>query len=800
MIGKTISHYRILEKLGAGGMGTVYKAQDIKLDRFVALKFLPHHLSQDEENKKRFIHEAKAASALNHPNIATIYEIDEAEGQLFIAMEYVEGQSLQQLTIDNGQLTIANCLNYAIQIAEGLAKAHSKGIIHRDIKPANILVTEDGHVKIVDFGLAKLAGATVITKEGTTLGTVAYMSPEQAQGAKVDHRTDIWSLGVVLYEMVTGQLPFRGDYEQAVVYSIINEEPEPPTAVRSGVPMELERIMLKALAKAPEERYQHLDEMRVDLLAVQKKLAREAGVTAAVSAPVKHGPTQESRPPRRALFVGGAVLAVAVIFVLTWLAKTRWQQPAFPAKSVSKKLAVLPFVNLTGDAEQEYFCDGMTEQLITNLSRMPELKVIARTSVMRYKNTEKDIRQISKELDVQYVLEGSVRKGDDRLRITAQLIEAREGTHLWAEDYDRRLADVFAIQDDVSQSIASALEVTFSGTAKAMVRSSYSTSFEAFDAHLKTRYFIDNVYTKTLKEEDFQRGLEMAQRTVALDPNHYLGYFDLAALHEIHWGFTGAPEDTAQSRKYAYQAYRLNPDIPETNAAMAYMLFRRGKTDSAFAYMKKALALHPNTWEPWHILGANLSNLGLYRQAIQFYDRAVELNPFFLHTRNNRGWMLLLVGEVSRALQDFTRAYQIQPDYVPTLTGYSMALLVKGKYQQADSLLRRGEGLPLGANNSWLKFVRALYFARLGEKEKALALSRWPGVLATLGMKKEALQAIADGIENKRNGYQFLRYLPLRHLPFYDNLRDEPEFQRLLDMQQREYEKWLQKYSEIAAA
>ena len=266
MIGQTISHYKILEKLGSGGMGTVYRAQDLKLDRYVALKFLPPHLSQDEESKKRFIHEAKAASALNHPNIATIYEIDEAEGQMFIAMEYVEGPSLQDVIVGaNGRspLPIDLAIDYAIQIAEGLSKAHAKGIIHRDIKPANILVTEDGVVKIVDFGLAKLAGATKLTKEGTSMGTVAYMSPEQTQGAEVDHRTDIWALGVVLYEMLTGEPPFKGDYEQAVIYSILNEEPD-----FSGIPEALIPVVQKALAKQAEERYQNVGEMLADLKAV----------------------------------------------------------------------------------------------------------------------------------------------------------------------------------------------------------------------------------------------------------------------------------------------------------------------------------------------------------------------------------------------------------------------------------------------------------------------------------------------------------------------------------------------------
>ncbi len=462
MIGKTISHYKILEKLGGGGMGVVYAAEDTKLKRKVALKFLPPEITCNDEIKKRFIHEAQTASALDHPNICTIHEIDEIKpttkepgnGQMFIVMACYEGESLK-IKIARGPLKVAETIDIAMQIAEGLAKAHQKGIVHRDIKPANILVTEDGIVKIVDFGLAKLTGRTMLTKEGTTLGTVVYMSPEQARGEKVDHRTDIWSFGVMLYEMVTGQLPFRGEYEQAVVYSILNEDPEPPTALRSGMTMEMERIILKSLAKKPEGRYQHVDEMLVDLKSIRAKTMPKGETIEAKTEVIRTDkPSRKPNPRRRIAIFGILLLLIVTATVYLWVQKT-WQP--FIHQKVSKKIAILPLINLTGDPSQTYFCDGMTEQLITNLSRVPELKVIARTSVMRYKNTKKDIRQISKELDAPYVLEGSVRKSDKRVRITAQLIEAKEGTHLWANDYDRNLRDIFAIQDDVSQSIAHAL-------------------------------------------------------------------------------------------------------------------------------------------------------------------------------------------------------------------------------------------------------------------------------------------------------------------------------------------------------
>ncbi|MFQ5640839.1 MAG: protein kinase, partial [bacterium] len=411
MIGKTISHYKIIEKLGGGGMGVVYKAKDTKLKRTVALKFLPPDLTRDAEAKERFMLEAQAASALDHPNICTIYEIDETEdGQLFIAMACYDGETLKQ-KVAGGKLQVASAMDISCQIAQGMAKAHEQGIVHRDIKPANLMVTSDGIVKILDFGLAKLTGVTQLTKTGTTLGTVAYMSPEQAQGVTMDHRTDIWSLGVVLYEMVSGELPFRGEYEQAVIYSILNEEPEQTTEI----PANLQQIVAKALAKEPEDRYQQMDEILTDLSALKKELESES---------TKEAVGKEKQAP---------------------------------------SIAVLPFVDMSPEKDQEYFCDGMAEELIDALTKLEGLKVASRTSAFQFKGKEISIKKIGKELEVNQVLEGSVRKAGNRLRITAQLINVADGYHLWSEKYDRELEDVFAIQDDIAETIVNTLKVKLVG-------------------------------------------------------------------------------------------------------------------------------------------------------------------------------------------------------------------------------------------------------------------------------------------------------------------------------------------------
>ncbi|MFB3041668.1 MAG: protein kinase, partial [Candidatus Poribacteria bacterium] len=393
MVGKTISHYKILDKLGEGGMGVVYKAEDTKLERTVAIKFLPKHVSAHDEERKRFEIEAKAAAALNHPNIATIHNIEEVDDEMFIVMEYIKGRELRDIVgaLRDVPMPIEDVLNNATQIAEGLQAAHKKGITHRDIKSANIMITEDGQVKIMDFGLAKIAGWAQLTKDHSILGTAAYMSPEQARGESVDHRADIWSFGAVLYELLTGQLPFKGDYEQAVIYSILNEDPNSIVELREDTPSQLTSIVEKTLQKNPRDRFQTTKDLIDELKALEKS--------------------------------GSSI----------------------HEKKVIHTVAVLPFTNMSNDKEQEYFCDGIAEDILNDLTHLEGLQVVARSSSFALKDKNLDIREIGMKLGAHSIVEGSVRKAGNRLRITAQLINVADGYHLWAERYDRELEDVFAI-------------------------------------------------------------------------------------------------------------------------------------------------------------------------------------------------------------------------------------------------------------------------------------------------------------------------------------------------------------------
>ncbi|MBN2564561.1 MAG: protein kinase, partial [Candidatus Eisenbacteria bacterium] len=486
MIGQIVSHYRIIEKLGEGGMGVVYKAEDLNLERPVALKFLSPRAMGTADDETRFVHEAKAAAALNHPNICTVYEIGESDGRTFIAMEYVEGEDLRS-RVRSAPLPLDEALTIAADIGRGLAAAHEKHIIHRDIKPANIVVTPDCMVKIMDFGLARVAGREQLTKTGTTLGTVAYMSPEQARGDDVDRRTDIWSLGVVLYEMLTGRRPFRGDRDVAVIHSILSTDYVPPTVLRPGLPGELDHCMRRMLAKDPWERYSTAAEAAGDFFAL---LNREC-----VSSP--------TRP-------------------VSGFAGTSGVERAQPS------IAVLPFANLSADAEQEYFCDGMAEEIINSLAQLDGVRVVARTSSFAFKDKNEDVREMGRQLGVLTLLEGSVRRAGNRLRVTTQLINVADGCNLWSQRFDREMEDVFAIQDEISLAVTDALKVRLLGEDKARVVKRHTASFDAYRAYLKGRY---HWFIRT--SSAIEKAIEYLEEAVSLDPEYALAYAGLADCYGV---------------------------------------------------------------------------------------------------------------------------------------------------------------------------------------------------------------------------------------------------------------------------
>ena len=567
-------------------MGVVYKAQDTKLDRIVALKFLTRSLSCDPAAKERFISEAKAASALNHPNITTIHDISENKGAQFIIMEYIEGATLKELS--SSELELKKFIEIAIQLCQGLQAAHQKQIIHRDIKSDNIKIAPGNRVKIMDFGPAKLKSATPLTKAGTTVGTVAYMSPEQAQGRELDQRTDVWSLGVVLYEMLTGKLPFRGEYEQAIIYSILNEEPEPVTSLRPTVPVELEQIVDKTMAKNVNQRYENADELLRDLRQVQESLK------------------------------------------------------ATSATASSKSIAVLPLENISPDKENEYFSDGLTEEIIMNLSKIKDLKVISRTSAMHYKGTNKPLRQIAKELGVQYILEGSVRKHGSDLRITAQLIDAVQDAHLWAEKYNGTLDDIFDIQEKVAEKIVEALKVELTTGEQQQLSRRYTDDTEAYQLYLRGRFF----WSKRT-EEGFERAIGYFNQSIEKDPNYALASVGLADAYILMgvYCYQRPHEVMPKARQAAQKALELDNKLAEAHASLAHMrMLYDWDWPGAEKQFQRAIELNPG-YAPAHLwYSLTLSSIGRLEEALIEIKRAQELDPLSLIINTDVGLVHYLAG------------------------------------------------------------------------------------------------------------------------------------------------------------
>jgi serine/threonine-protein kinase len=779
MLGKTISHYRILEKLGEGGMGVIFKAEDTKLKRFVALKFLPPALTSDKEARERFIYEAQAASGLDHPNICTIYEIDEtAEGQMFIAMAYYEGETLQKKVASNqaapAGLAVNSAVDIAIQIATGLAKAHQHGIVHRDIKPSNVIVTNEGVIKIVDFGLAKLSGVTRLTKAGTTMGTVAYMSPEQTWGEDVDHRSDLWSLGVVLYEMLTGKLPFRGEYEQAVIYSILHDEPKPIAELRAGVPMELERIVGKALAKNPDGRYQRMDELLDDLANLHQGNKPEKIKT--------HPPkTTRLRVKRQWLYAGMAFLLLLLIVAISLKLLRRTETKAGPAS-----IAVLPFVNMSADAEKEYFSDGMTEELINALAKLKELNVVARTSVFQYKGKAYDIRKIGEQLNVSTVLEGSVRQAGEKMRITTQLINVADGYHLWSETFDESdTQDVFGIQDAIARAIVDKLEIALVSNPEGKLVIPPTGNLEAYDLYLKGRFFWNK-----RSSEGLQQGLQYFAQAIEKDPAYALAYAGLADSYVLLGQFAFLPPQEAfpKASAVAQKALEINDQLAEAHNSLAFAKeLYEWDWPTAEREFKRALALNPNYATAYQWYAEYLAAMNRFNEALVAIERARELDPFSLIINSVEAYIFLLNSLPELSIERYRQVIEREPNF-PAYAFLARAFLQKGRYDEAIAEIEKE--IKFFGRKPVTMALLAYAYAANGKREEALKLRdeleqqsqhtyvepcQMAILYSGLGDNDQAFRWLGQAYKDHSGALVFAKVDP-----FFNSLRSDSRFTELL--------------------
>jgi len=663
LIGQTISHYRILEKLGEGGMGVVYRAEDIRLHRMVALKFLPQAFTFNEEARDRFIREAQAAGALDHPNICPVYDVDEtADGVSFIAMAFCEGESLRE-KIDRGPMQPREAIDIAIQIASGLKEAHGNGIVHRDIKPTNILLIREGFARIVDFGLAKLRGRSKLTKENTTIGTVEYMSPEQARGDDVDLRTDLWSLGCLIFEMISGTTPFQGEYEQAVIYSILNTAPPPLTGIRSGIPMELERIVNKCLEKNPGERYQGAADLIADLSHLSRTLESSARTAAAV--PVSGRPRKFSL-----LAAAGGVLILAATALL--ILRPFSPEPGDPRNSI----AVLPFSNLTGNEEEDFFADGITDDILTQLYKVGDLRVTSRTTMQQYRGTTKSIRDIGGELRATAVLEGSVRREGDRIRIVAQLIDVGTDDHLWAETYDRKLEDVFNVQSEIALSIARALHARLSPAEEGRLTASSSPDIRSYNLVLQ-----GNSYFYRGSREDVRRAIEKYEEALAVDSGDARAWAQLATAYArlSDVGALGTREGYEKARHAAERSLALDDQLALGHTIMGWIK-RSYDWDWAGAEIecRKALELAPGDVTVIRNMANLEKTLGNFDAAISLMERAADLDPNRVPIYTSLGLVSMYAGRLDGAASAYRNAIRMNPGYPAAHTFLGLVLLLAG--------------------------------------------------------------------------------------------------------------------------
>ncbi|HLX12781.1 MAG TPA: protein kinase [Bacteroidota bacterium] len=711
MIGQTISHYKILEKLGEGGMGVVYKAQDTKLDRIVAIKFLPAHLSASAESKARFLQEAKATAALNHTNILNLYEIDEQDGGMFFVMEYLEGRTLRSY-VSSGRsgsgVSYIQAIEWATQIANGLQAAHQKNIVHRDIKPENIMVTPDGQLKIMDFGIAKLKNASGLTKTRTSVGTLSYMSPEQAQGFPADLRSDIWSLGVVLYEMLTSDLPFKAEHEAALLYLIVNEDPPLPSSMDKKIPRQIDPVVMKMMAKAPDHRFAGMAEVGKALASMKSEIDAMSGT-----------------------------------------AKT-------------KGITVLPFGNMSPDKDSDYFCDGLTEELIVNLSKLKDIRVTPRSKAMLYKGTNKEVKVVGRELGTRYVLSGNVRRFQDDLRISIELVDIEIDEQLWAETFKGKIADVFDIQEKVSKQIADMMLVKISPLEKVVLTKRATLNTEAFDCYLRARNFL-NRHTKNT----FQIAIELFQKATEIDPRYAEAYAGLGEAYVwVYMVIDKKQKWLDMALEAGMKAQMYDSTLSEAYATLAAVYqwkaqLVKGSLDDALAAGKKAIELDPNNYIACWILGRIYRTNDRDREAVELFKRVLETNPDFYSAAADLQACYERLGEkeklaetIESELKVFPSLLLRYPDDARARIFYSSVLAQTGRTAEAKA--EAAKAMQLSPDDPVMLYNIACFYARLGDKRTAVET-----------LKK----AVGSGYEN---------YEWIKRDPDYESIRNEPGYVELM--------------------
>ena len=796
LLGTKLGPYEIVAPLGAGGMGEVYRARDTRLDRTVAIKVLPQHLADDPDSRQRFEREAKVLAALSHPNILSIFDVGSENGVSFVVMELLPGETLRSRIVQR-RPSWPQAVQMGIEIAEGLSAAHSRGIVHRDLKPANIFLTQDEHIKILDFGLARWhhdidtaetdfqTNAAPATATGMVMGTAPYMSPEQLKGLHVDARSDIFSFGCVLQEMITGQSPFSRSTRAEVISAILKEDPPSLVGFDAAIPAELDQTLKHCLIKEPNQRFQSAGDLAFHL--------RQILSSGSLSKSPAQAPRRDARPSGKSVKATAAAIVLLLLsaFAFYWIGvkKATVPRPGF------KSVAVLPLQNFSADPEQEYFADGMTEAVIADLAKIKAMKVISRTSVMPYKNSKKSLREIAKELRADAVIEGSVMRSADRVRITVQLIDASSDQHLWAESYERDLKNVFGLQGEVAQAIAQQVRVVITPVEQARLVKERPVDPEVYELYLKGRHIMMRGGL-----EDVSKAIEYFQAGLAKDPNNALIYTGLADayIHKMSDVHESPVEATAKARAAVMRALELDESLAEAHTSLASIkLFYDWDWAGAEVELRRAMELNPGYPLAYRGYGAYLTIVGRHSEALPYFAKARELDPLYERNYMAEGYSDFMAHKYDEAIEQYRKGFEIEPDPIAYF-GLVLSLAQKGDYAAAISEAEKSTKLD---DSPLLLTSLASAYAQAGRRADALRVLRqleeiskhqgpapaWhptlsgyvcpyevAGVHAQLGDKDRAFEWLNKAYRSRSCMYW------LRQDPRFDSIRSDPRFQELL--------------------
>lgn len=797
--------YQVLQELGRGGMGRVYKVFDKETKENLALKLLRPEIIRDEKTIERFRNELKIAHQLSHKNICRMYHLGREETCLYITMECVPGEDLRSFVRRSGQLSAGKAVYIAGQVCEGLGEAHSLGIVHRDLKPQNIMIDTDGNAKIMDFGIARSFQEEGLTGAGFTIGTPAYMAPEQIEGKDVDRRADIYALGVVLYEMLTGKPPFEGDTAFSVAYKHKMEKPPHPGTLNPLIPEELSRTILKCLEKDREKRFQDSAELCAALAKIQGELSgthkRFFGETAG----------RERQRRRRALFsVTSVVLTAALISVIGYLIK-RNSRPEWKSS-----IAVLPFEDLSADHSLEYLGEIMTDDIATKLGGTGELKVPSRRSTLHFKNKEEGPQEIGRKLGVATVLEATLQIQNNLLRVNVKLARTKDGTYIWMNSYTGKQESVLMLEDEISRGVLDQLGIEITAKNREKSKKKDPKDAKDYDVFMLGRHF-EKRYGDYDEEEDFKKAVDNLKMYVEANPDYALAYWILGNVHEHRFALGGEPGDRDLMQAYYKTAYTLEPDLEETNLGMGWSYFYRQDYDKSYEYFKRAVELNPDNPDVNWNVGSFFRSISLDKKAIKYYEKALVSDPLFSGLYEMCSLSHMDVGEYEEGLSLLERGIALERENIVFHAIAARLHLLLKKYEEAEKMLARAQKLNPGNMNitKSILSVSALIASLKGESEKALSLLKEirdldleekvnyhldiVSVYSLLGMNDEAILAIEEGI---KRGFaemktEFYGYPILRNFPFFEKLKSDPRFKAIVQKQKKTYEMRVKKYADL---